>query len=76
MTSGIYRITCVPTGNHYIGSSIHIEERWRQHRTEMRGGYHSNPHLQRSWNKYGEPAFTFVVLEECSDSRSVLLSRE
>lgn len=26
-------------------------------------GLHENPHLQKSWNKYGEPNFDFIVIE-------------
>lgn len=62
-TSGIYRITCTPTGKFYIGSAINLRERWREHRKNLRGNRHVNKHLQNAWNKHCEDAFTFEVLE-------------
>ncbi len=73
-TSGIYIITCLPTGKIYVGSSINIRERWRGHKKELRSGKHKNRYLQNAWNKYGEQAFVFEVLEVCS--RNSLLERE
>ena len=31
----------------------------------LRGGYHDNQYLQRSWKKYGEDVFVFEILQEC-----------
>lgn len=62
-TSGIYRITCIPTGKIYIGSSCHPFRRWIEHRRSLRAHCHCNLHLQRAWDKYGEDAFTFEVME-------------
>ncbi len=69
MTSGIYQITCIPTGKIYIGSSRDIDQRWRSHLRIFRLGKHFNSHLQNAWNKYGEQAFVFDVLEFCSIDR-------
>jgi group I intron endonuclease len=63
--SGIYIIRNIKNGKVYIGQSGDLRRRWVQHRSELRGGYHSNSHLQMSWNKYGEKAFKFLVLEYC-----------
>ena len=62
-TSGIYRITCTVTGKIYIGSAVNLQARWRQHRNSLRHNTHHSITLQRAWNKYGEQAFTFEVLE-------------
>jgi group I intron endonuclease len=62
-TSGIYKWTCTPTGRIYIGSAVNLQARWYGHRATLRGGRHSNAYLQHAWNKYGEDAFTFEVLE-------------
>lgn len=62
-TPGIYIITCLPTGKIYVGSSINLRKRWNMHRRELRSGVHCNQYLQRAWNKYGEIAFTFEILE-------------
>lgn len=64
MNSGIYRITCVPTGKFYIGSSGCISGRWWTHRSHLRAGTHCNRYLQNAWNKHKEQAFVFDVVEE------------
>lgn len=63
---GIYGILCSVSGRIYIGQARNLIARWRGHRTDLRGNRHTNSHLQRAWNKYGEAAFTFHVLESCS----------
>ena len=64
--SGVYIIQNTTTNLYYIGSSKDIKNRWRQHRYLLRRGQHHSPHLQRSWDKYGEESFVFEILEECS----------
>jgi group I intron endonuclease len=74
MTCGIYRILNNVNGKGYVGHSRDLVLRWRDHRSELRGKYHDNDHLQAAWNKYGEEAFLFEVLEECS--KELLKERE
>ena len=31
------------------------------HFASLRGGYHINPHLQKSFNKYGEDNFVYCI---------------
>jgi len=64
--SGVYTIQNNVSGKIYIGSSKVLNNRLRQHRSALRGGYHQNIHLQYSWNKYGEEAFTFRTLLICA----------
>ena len=59
---GIYQIKNLVNGKIYIGSSVNIARRWREHKTELRKDRHGNIYLQRSWNKYGEEEFEFSVL--------------
>lgn len=63
---GIYAIRHVATGRVYVGSSKDVPSRWRCHRSELRRNKHPSPYLQRSWNRHGESAFSFEVLEDCS----------
>lgn len=63
--SGIYQILCTVSGKSYVGSSKQIYVRWSQHRSKLRKGAHASPRLQQAWNKHGEAAFAFSVLEEC-----------
>lgn len=73
--AGIYKITNIVNGKYYVGSALSIKQRWYTHKSELRRGVHGNSLLQRSWNKYGEDAFTFEVLEEVSTADE-LLGRE
>jgi group I intron endonuclease len=63
--SGIYKITCKPTGKKYVGSAVWVAKRKRHHREALLSGTHHNCYLQRAWNKYGPDAFEFVILEYC-----------
>lgn len=61
--SGIYRITCTLTGRFYIGSAINLQTRQAQHLYALRNNQHHTQPLQNAFNKYGEDAFTFEVIE-------------
>lgn len=65
MKIGIYRIKNSINNKIYIGSTKNIEARWAKHRALLRHNKHQNAHLQNAWNKYGENAFIFEVIEEC-----------
>lgn len=69
MTCGIYMIQNKVNGKRYIGQSVDIEKRWREHKSELNRGYHINKHLQNSWNKYKEDNFEFTVIWECDESQ-------
>lgn len=75
MKGGIYAIQRIDGGRLYIGSAVYIERRWAVHRCRLRKGSHHSPQLQNAWNKHGESAFEFVVLERVSD-HSRLIERE
>lgn len=68
----IYQITNMLSGDFYIGSSQSFARREWQHRYALKRGEHKNPHMQASWNKYGEDAFVFEVLEELPDGVDIL----
>lgn len=72
--SGIYKITNKITQKFYIGSSVKISRRWREHIKELKKGTHRSKYLQNSFNKYGLNNFTFEVIEECS--KELLSDRE
>ena len=69
MGCGIYAIRNKKTGQIYIGSSVNIKSRLGVHKSCLRGGYHDNIHLQRSWNKHGENAFVFETLTSCNEDK-------
>jgi group I intron endonuclease len=72
--SGIYVILCEKAGKAYVGSSKHINERFGQHKHDLRKNVHPNKKLQHAYNKYGLNEFEFGVLENCSEDQ--LLQRE
>jgi len=75
---GIYKIVNLVDGKAtaYVGSSVDIERRWGQHRSELRNGKHDNAHLQAAWNKYSENAFVFSVLEEVESDKLLTIEQE
>jgi group I intron endonuclease len=69
--AGIYLIRNLITGRVYVGQSINIANRWRQHCDALRKGKHKTPRLQQSWNKHGEAAFMFEIIELVEDVTSL-----
>lgn len=61
MTSGIYKITHLPTGRIYVGSSNNIERRWQAHQTALRQG-RGNPKFRELGCTLAD--FAFEVVEE------------
>lgn len=76
VTSGIYKIQNIVTGDIYIGCSHDIEKRFKQHRNKLKKGNHQNRHLQNSVNKYGLENFTFEVIFESYCEEYVLKNLE
>lgn len=65
---GIYKITNIINNHSYIGQSIQIEERWKNH---IEASNNKNAHnykypLYKAIRKYGISKFQFEILEECS----------
>jgi group I intron endonuclease len=74
--SGVYSIYNRITRKRYVGStSRNLMERAKAHRDCLNGNRHPNIHLQRSWNKYGEDAFTFFVLKMCPPEDCIRLEQ-
>lgn len=63
VNSGIYKIQNHISNKCYIGSSVDIYYRMKDHRQTLEKNKHCNIKLQRAWNKYGENAFEFEVIE-------------
>lgn len=69
MVSGVYVIECAQ--KQYVGSAHDIKARWAVHRNELRHNQHHSRYLQRAWNKHGEEAFVFRILEVCAGEQCV-----
>lgn len=59
---GIYIIYNLKNGKSYIGQSVDIEQRWKQHLSSD-----LQYPLYKAFKKYGKENFSFEVLEECDD---------
>lgn len=62
--TGIYIIRNKENGKVYIGQSINIFQRWRQHKYELRHNAHHSPHFQHAYNQ-NPKAFEYSILFEC-----------
>jgi group I intron endonuclease len=63
MTIGIYRLIFANTDKVYIGQSVHIEIRFKEHLNKLRTG-RSSRKLQEAYTVYGFP--TLEILTECT----------
>jgi group I intron endonuclease len=59
----VYAIKNLNDMKMYVGSTVNKSVRWQTHRTLLRHGKHENGFLQAAWDRDGEPAFVFAVLE-------------
>lgn len=76
MSSGIYQITNLVNGKCYIGSAVNLKNRQAVHFSALRKGQHHNQHLQRAFDKYGETAFLFSILERVEDSEQLIVREQ
>lgn len=61
---GIYKIS--NSKYFYIGLSVNIRNRWKQHIRSLKKGVHKNIFMQRVYNKYKDlDPFEFSILCEC-----------
>ena len=47
----------------YIGSSVNIRRRWREHAKALQSRKHHNPKLQQAWSQRGPDFFEWRVLQ-------------
>lgn len=61
--SGVYVITNQVKLRYYVGSAKRFKQRYSEHLRSLRKGTHHNKFLQNDFNRCGEAAFVFEVLE-------------
>lgn len=70
MVGFIYKITNINTGKVYIGQTTQPPtKRCKGHFKALRRGVHHSQYLQRSFNKHGESAFEFEVIDVVSSDK-------
>lgn len=74
--AGIYRIVNTITGYVYIGSSINLEQRLKQHRTDIASGRHQNSGIRADIATYGADVFSLEVVEVTAPDDTVLHEAE
>ena len=63
--SGIYKITCIKTGEIYIGKSTDVKSRWQQHcKSAFNCGTIAHSLLHTKMKKHGIENFTFELVEQ------------
>lgn len=73
---GIYCIVNRTNNKRYVGSSIDIKNRFRQHIHCLKNNKHCNKHLQAAWNKYDSSSFSFIIHSKLDDSNNILEHEE
>lgn len=64
---GVYQIKNIMNDRRYIGQSIDMYRRWKEHARELENGTHVNTRLLRDYQNYGPNAFSFSVLQIVHD---------
>lgn len=67
-SKGIYALICKINHRIYIGSTASSKgfyNRLNKHRSALRQGIHHSAILQKDYDRYGEDAFEFIILEQC-----------
>ena len=72
--SGIYAIENKINNKVYVGQSVNIKKRIKQHLNELIDGHHHCFHLQSAFNKYGANSFENKILELCG--KEIITIRE
>ena len=70
----IYKITNQKNGMVYIGSSIEVERRWRQHKEASinENDHHYNYPLMIAFREFGIANFTFEVIDTLPDYQAMI----
>ena len=74
---GIYGIRNKVNNHIYIGSAnVSFQNRWYDHRTQLKNNKHSNIHLQNAYNKYGVENFEYFIIEIVDGNRATIFEVE
>ena len=65
--AGVYAVRNTATGRVLLGSSVNLHGPLNRHRTELKLGSHRCAELQADWNRLGQDAFVFEILDKVPD---------
>lgn len=75
--TGVYQIKNTKSGKVYVGSAaVSLSKRWNVHKCRLRKKTHHSKKLQNAWEKHGEEAFEFSVLEHCPPTQCEVLEQK
>lgn len=63
----VYKITNLANNKVYVGHTVDIRKRVKDHRQGLIKGIHHSSHLQKSYNKYGIDNFEVSIIEFCNN---------
>lgn len=63
MKGYLYHITNLKNNKKYIGISINVESRWKNHKNMLKNGNHHSKKLQSDWNSFDKNIFDFSYVE-------------
>lgn len=72
--AGIYRIVNLINDKVYVGRASRFKGRWSTHLCTLSKNKHHNGYLQNEFNKYGEDAFQFEVIEIVEKTSTEILA--
>lgn len=70
---GLYAIVNTTNNMAYVGSSVDIKRRTKEHKTDLTKNKHHCQYLQNSWNKYGKDVF---VIRQIATAKNLKEARE
>lgn len=70
----VYKITNLLNSMVYIGSSVDVERRWRQHKQASinENDHHYNYPLMKAFREFGINNFKFEIVETCIDYKEMI----
>jgi hypothetical protein len=75
INAGVYALICLWSGFAYVGASLWLLKRFRQHLDLLRLNRHPCEQLQKEWNEFGADCFAMFPLELVED-KAKLCARE
>jgi hypothetical protein len=65
---GVYKITNINNNKVYIGESLNIKRRWKEHINDLSNNEHHSKKLQVDWNSQGKDSFKFEIIQTINSS--------